>query len=326
MNESTVLVTGGRGFIGGHLVRCLRSDGVKVRVLTRATTLESGEMAGDLNDLPALARACAGVDTVFHCAGYAHAFSASGADESRLHWEINYEGSVNVANAAVQAGVRKLVFLSSVKASGDGGEKCIDEDWPQPPDSPYGQAKRAAEQALLEIGAASGMQVTVLRPALVYGSGGRGNMERMGALVRRGLFPPLPETGNRRSLVHVSDLVSAMRRVVGEPLAAGRVYIVAHPDAPSGRALYDALRAALGYPSRRWAVPRVVLEMAARLGDGVGAVLGRRMPVDSAIVDRLLGSACYSPERIESELGWRAHIELQEGLADMFRLGDEMKL
>lgn len=318
MSQSTVLVTGGRGFIGRRLVQTLRVDGVNVRVLTRSKAHQPDEIEGDLSDPSALARACAGVDIVFHCAGYAHAFSASGADESRLHWVINYEGSVNIARAAAQAGVRHLVFLSSVKASGDGGDECIDETWPLPPDSPYGQAKLVAEQALLEIGAASGMQVTALRPALVYGLGGRGNMERMGALVKRGLFPPLPETGNRRSLVHVSDLVAAMRRVANEPRAAGRIYIVAHPHAPSGRALYDAMRAALGYRPWRWAVSRSVLEVAAGLGEWAGRVTGHRMPFDGEIFSRLLGSACYSPARIERELGWRAQVGLEAGLREMF--------
>lgn len=319
MSEATVLVTGGRGFIGGHLVEALRRDGTSVRVLTRETPrTEAGEVAGTLGDPLALARACEGVDTVFHCAGHAHAFSASGADESRLHREINYEGSRRLAEAAVAAGVRKLVFLSSVKASGDGGDACIAEDYPLPPTTPYGQAKRAAEDALLGIGGAAGMRVTVLRPALVYGAGGHGNMERMGALVRRGLFPPLPETGNRRSLVHVVDLVDAMRAVAEDRRAAGRIYIVAHAHAPSGRELYDAMRAVLGYPQRSWAVPRLLLELAAWMGDRAGAALGRRMPLDSEIVERLLGSACYSPERIQCELGWQAKVPLEAGLADMF--------
>lgn len=318
MSESTVLVTGGRGFIGRHLVESLRRDGVQVRVQTREKELRFCEVQADLNDLSALARACSGVETVFHCAGYAHAFSASGADESRLHWEINCEGAKNVAYEAAKAGVRHLIFLSSVKASGDGGDECIDETYPLPPDSPYGQAKLAAERALLEIGATTGMQVTVLRPALVYGAGGRGNMERMGALVRRGLFPPLPDTGNRRSLVHVSDLVAAMRRVVGEPQAVGKVYIVAHAHAPSGRALYNAMRKALDYPLRDWAVPLMVLQGGAALGGWLGPILGRRLPLDGEVLDRLLGSACYSPARIEWELGWRAQVGLEAGLREMF--------
>ncbi len=161
------------------------------------------------------------------------------------------------------------------------------------------------------------MHAVSLRLAMVYSAGGRGNLERMAALVRRGVFPPLPETGNRRSLVHVSDVVAAIRRVALDPRAAGRSYIVAHPETHSGRQLFDALRAAQGLAPVRWSVPRGVLTAAARLGDGVERLLSRRVPLDSEALGRLLGSACYSPARIERELGWRARVGLAEGLREM---------
>ena len=109
--------------------------------------------------------------------------------------------------------------------------------FPGSPETAYGQAKRAAEAAVLDAGQRHGMHVVNLRLAMVYGAGGRGNLERMGRLVRRGLFPPLPETGNHRSLVHVDDVVAAMRLVAADEQANGRTYIVASPEAPSGRAL-----------------------------------------------------------------------------------------
>ena len=210
-----------------------------------------------------------------------------------------------------------FVFLSSVKAVGEPGEACADEDWPVPPDSAYGRAKRAAEAAVLAAGERYGMRVTVLRPAMVFGAGGRGNLERMAALVRRGFFPPLPETGNRRSLVHVSDLVAAMRLVAADARAAGRTYIVAHPVTPSGRGLYDALRRSMGMPQVGWAVPRAVLHGLARCGDLLEGLVRRRVPLDSEALARLLASACYSPARIEAELGWRAGMGLEAGLREM---------
>jgi len=310
------LVTGGRGFIGRRLVASLRTDGVPLRVMTRGEAVAADELRADLVDPASLAAACAGVDTVFHCAGHAHAFGALGVDAA-LHHRVNFEGTQALAEAAGRAGVSRFVFLSSVKAMGDPGEACVDEDWPQLPDSAYGQAKRAAEGALLAAGARYRMHVVVLRPAMVYGAGGRGNLERMAALVRRGLFPPLPETGNRRSLVHVSDLVAAMRLAATDARAAGRRYIVADPQCHSGRALYDALRSACGRPTVRWSVPRGVLTALARVGDGVGALTGRRLPFDGEVLARLLGSACYSPARIERELGWRAQVGLAEGLREM---------
>ena len=237
--------------------------------------------------------------------------------EAARHRQVNFEGTRALAEAAGRAGVRRFVFLSSVKAMGEPLEACVDEDWAPPPVTAYGQAKRAAEAALQEAAARHGMHAVSLRLAMVYGAGGRGNLERMAALVRRGLFPPLPETGNRRSLVHVSDVVAAIRRVAVDPRAAGRSYIVAHPETHSGRQLFDALRAAQGMAPVAWGVPRGLLTAAARLGDGVEALLSRRVPLDSEALGRLLGSACYSPARIERELGWRARVGLDEGLREM---------
>ncbi|WP_374267331.1 NAD-dependent epimerase/dehydratase family protein [Zoogloea sp.] len=313
----TSLVTGGRGFIGARLVAALRADDVRVRVLSRAAPAGPDDVRGDLLNPATLAAACVGVDTVFHCAGHAHAFGARSAADADHHRRVNLEGTRALAEVAGRAGVRRLVFLSSVKAMGEPGEACIDETWPVPPTSAYGQAKRAAEDALHAAGERYGMHVVSLRLAMVYGAGGRGNLERMAALVGRGLFPPLPETGNRRSLVHVADVVAAMRLVAADRRAAGRSYIVAHPHAHSGRGLFDALRAAQGLAPIGWSVPRGLLVALARLGDGAGWLAGRRAPFDSEALSRLLDSACYAPTRIERELGWRARIDLADGLREM---------
>ncbi len=211
-----------------------------------------------------------------------------------------------MVEAAGQAGVKRFVFLSSVKAMAEPGDACASEEWPGEPLTAYGQAKRAAEQVVLEAGAKYGMHVVNLRLAMVYGRGGRGNLERMARAIQRGWFPPLPETGNKRSLVHVDDVVSAMRLVAERPAANGRTYIVADAQAYSGRELYDAIRAVLSAPTFSWSVPAGLLRAAGRLNGRVGEV-----------VDRLIGSACYSPARIERELGWRAKVGLEDGLQEM---------
>ncbi len=200
----------------------------------------------------------------------------------------------------------------------DPGLVCADEDFPGQPTSAYGLSKRAAEEAVLEAGERYGMHVVNLRLAMVYGPSGRGNLERMGRLVRKGWFPPLPETGNHRSLLHVQDVVAAMCLAADDDRARGRTYIVAGPQAPSGRQLFDAMRRVLGLPECRWALPRLALGLAARCGDGLEAILRRRMPLNSEALDRLLGSAWYSPARIQRELGWSASVPLEEGLREMF--------
>jgi nucleoside-diphosphate-sugar epimerase len=312
------LVSGATGFIGQRLLRSLREAGSPCVGLVRSGSAGADLRIADLADKSALTVACAGADRVFHCAGYAHAFSSLSGDDSALHWQVNFEGTRNLVEAAGAAGVKRFVFLSSVKAMAEPGLSCADEDFPGNPETAYGQAKRAAEQAVLEVGARYGMHVVNLRLAMVYGSGGRGNLERMGRLVRRGLFPPLPETGNHRSLVHVDDVVAAMRLVADDDRANGRTYIVAAPEAPSGRQLYDALRQALAMAPLAWEVPAVLLRIGGRVGDGLEALMRRRMPLDSEALDRLLGSAWYSPARIERELGWRAQISLRDGLREMF--------
>jgi len=312
-----ILVSGSSGFIGWRLTAALQRDALPLRRLVRKAGTDASAIVADLADSSALFSVCDGVECVFHCAGYAHAFSSLSGDDSARHWAVNFEGTRNLAEVAGKAGVKRFVFLSSVKAMAEPGEQCVDEDFPGQPQTAYGQSKLAAEEAVLVAGQRYGMHVVNLRLAMVYGAGGRGNLERMGRLVMRGIFPPLPETGNHRSLVHVDDVVTAMRLVADDDRANGRTYIIAAHEAPSGRGLFNALRQAQGLPPCNWSVPAPLLRLAATVGDGAEKLLGRRLPLDSEVVDRLLNSAWYSPGRIERELGWRAQVSLNDGLAEM---------
>lgn len=312
-----ILVTGCSGFIGGRLMRELSIEGAPCRGLSRHALPIPSSVCGDLLSPCSLDAACADIDCVFHCAGYAHAFSALRNTDAELHWRVNYEGTRNLLEAATRAGVSRFVYLSSVKAMAEPGDDCVAEDHAGKPTTAYGQAKLAAEQAILDAGRQHAMHVVNLRLAMVYGAGGHGNLERMAHWVKRGCFPPLPETANHRSLIHVDDVVSAMRRVADDPRANGRTYIVASQEAPSGRALLDALRTQLGRPPCTWSVPSSTLDAIARAGDLIEYLTHRRMPFDSEVLQRLLGSAWYSPALIERELGWRAEVSLAEGLQEM---------
>lgn len=309
-----VLITGSSGFIGRRLRNALAESGTRCRLLVRNAASMPDVLVGDLLQPDSLPGACSGIDCVFHCAGYAHAFTSSDPD---AHWRINFEGTRNLVEAAGRAGIRRFVFLSSVKAMAEPNDTCADEDWPGDPVTPYGRAKRAAEECVLEIGSRYDMHVVNLRLAMVYGRGGRGNLERMARAIDAGWFPPLPETANRRSLVHVSDVVDAMRLVAVTAAARGKTYIVADPLAYSGREIYDAICVVLRKPIPKWNIPVNMLRLAGRIGDMAGTLTHSSLPLSAEAVARLLDSSCYSPARIERELGWRGKVELHTGIGEM---------
>lgn len=311
------LVFGSRGFIGARLAAALRADGLAVRCASRQRGDDATQVVADLTDPASLVVASRGVETVFHCAGHAHAFGSLTAADAERHWQVNFEGTRNLVEAAGQAGVKRFVYLSSVKAMAEPGGRQVDESFPGEPETAYGKSKLAAERAVLDAAQRFGMHVVNLRLSMVYGAGGRGNLERMGRLVARGLFPPLPETGNHRSMIHVDDVVAAMRLVVADQRAAGGTYILAGNEAPSGRELYDALREALGMPPVHWSVPRTLLVLGAWGGDLAGQVSRRRMPLNSEVLERLLNSAWYSSELVRRRLGWAPKVTLRAGLREM---------
>lgn len=326
--EQPILVTGGSGFIGGRLVEALLQRGARLRVLVRTqSTVPVSWPAhlelcpGDLDEPDSLSLACRGVGTLFHAAGHAHSGTDHSPREVERHWRVNALGTRQLLEAAARSGVKRFIFLSSVMAMGEGGKRCVGEDWPLPPRTPYGRAKRDAEQAVIETGQRQAMHVVNLRLAMVYGAGGKGNLRRMAGGIRQGWFPPLPEVGNRRSMVHVSDVVQAALLAAADPAANGRSYIVTDGRDYSGREIYDLIRRELGKAASRWSVPAVVLRAAASLGDGLGLIVGRSVGFDSAVLDKLLGWACYRCDKIQRELGYRPTRTLIDSLPEILASG-----
>lgn len=315
-----VLVTGGTGFVGGHLLPRLRAEGVTVRVLSRrAAPVETpfDWVRGDLTARESLLPAVAGVDTVLHLGGYAHAMSRPDPAELERHRRTNLEGTSTLVQAAAEAGARRFVLVSSVKAAGEDPQQCIDEDDARLPRDPYGAVKRLAEERVLATAGASGMAACVLRPALVYGPGVKGNLAAMMTAIARGRFPPVPETGNVRSMVDVRDLVEAILAAAVRPEAAGGTFILTDGEAYSTRRIYLAMCAALGRRPPPWTLPAGLLRLLGRLGDAGEALFGRDLPIDSTRVRRLLESACYRSVRAEAGLGFRPRHRLEDALPEM---------
>lgn len=307
-------VSGATGFIGQHLCRALSEAGIQIRALGRSRPsidcdFVHWDLAGNLS-----AEALAGVDTVFHLAGKAHALSETSQDE-REYFTLNTEGTRRLLEAAQLAGVRRFVFISSVKAMSDDGSRCQDEADACHPTTPYGRSKLAAEKLVLEGGYVP--HPVAIRPAMVYGNTAKGNLPKMIQAIRQGRFPPFPPVNNRRSMVHVEDVVRAAMLCAERSEAAGQVYIVSDGEDYSTRQIYEWICEALHRPVPGWHIPLSVLKLLAYTGDLIGTLSGRRFVFDNDALDKLVSSACFSSGKIEEELGFRRMRDLKGVLPDI---------
>jgi nucleoside-diphosphate-sugar epimerase/GT2 family glycosyltransferase len=322
LEGESVLVTGGTGFIGHRLVQELLRQGARVSVMTRAPDLAASLwpgcrvrfVHGDLEDPESLAHTCDGIGILFHLASCAHMLDV--ADEHARHRQVTEQGTLRLLEEARRARVRGFVFASSVKAMGEEGDQCLSEGSDPRPESTYGAAKLHAEHLVLEAGRTCAMRVSVLRLPMVYGPGNKGNLPRMIEAIRQDRFPPLPEVHNRRSMVHVDDVVQAALLVAANPSANGEIYIVTDGHAYSSAEIYRLIAANLGKRRPRWFVPLSVLKVGAWVGDQM-LRLGLSPPLHSGTLRKLLGSAWYSDEKIGSQLGFRPRYDLQRALPQM---------
>lgn len=316
------LVTGATGFIGRRLVEALLARGVAVIALSR-----SGERApadwrirgvdlkcGDLLDASTVRGLCAGADIVFHLASHPERVSAKIED---AHFALSVKGTETLLNEANRSGVRRFVFASSVKAMGEVTHACVAETMDPRPVSSYGRAKLAAEVLIRDAGKRSGIVTCSLRLPMVYGPNPAGSIMRMIEAVDRRWFPPLPEMGNKRSMVHVDDVTRALWLAADTPAASGQTYLVTDREVYSTRLIYEAICRALGKSIPKRAVPIRVLSLAALFGDFFTFITGKNLPLNRSVLEKLQGSAWYSSEKIQRELGYSPAHTLYSALPDM---------
>lgn len=321
MSIKNILVTGASGFIGSCLIKQLLSQNFQIRVLVRDKTKkyfskEVEVFEGDLTDPKSLIDVCKGIDTVFHLAGYAHAWAENNKSYTDNHYAINYLGTENLCKEIVKEKVKRLIFFSSVKAVLD-NEKCIDESWTAQPNSSYGIAKRKAENLTISLKNKHDIHVCILRLSLVYGMGWKGNLENMFNAINRGVFPPIPETNNRRSMVSVEDVCQAAILAATHPAANGKIYFVTDGQYYSTYQIYILMLAALGKNKPKWHIPLKFFKLMSWLGDMGYRITGRRMPFNSEAMTKLFGSASYSSRLIELDLGFKPKYDLEKMLSEI---------
>ena len=324
-----VLITGATGFIGKALVSFLTSKKVTIRVLVRKKqpTIFSDSVQQRVGDLTCPADwvgLADDIDAVFHLGGYAHAWKEN-EKTARLHYEINQLGTQHLFDECVRAGVKKFIFFSTIKAVGEKAD-CIDEAWHAMPESPYGKAKRLAEDYVLTEGRLQGMHVCVLRLSLVYGMHLKGNLYQMLHAVDKGIFPPIPPVNNRRSYISVQDVCQAAWLAMHCEKANGKIYFLADTNTYSTYQIYNLMRQAFGLGKPNWHLPLWFFKSMAMLGDIGERILRRRLPFSREVYHKLFGSAYCSSRCIQEELGFEPAFPMDKTLPDIiaaYQMGKE---
>lgn len=302
-----VLVTGPDGFVGSRLCERLLKDGFAVRGAQFAPMpLPEGcesIIVGDLATATNWTEAMDGVDLVVHLAARVHVMDDEAKDPLQEFRHVNVEGTRAVAEAAANAGVKRLVFISSIKVLGEAthGSPFRADDVPNPVD-PYGVSKMEAEQLIFETSKSRGMEVVVVRPPLVYGPGVRANFEKLLGVVHKGIPLPFGLVKNGRSLVAVDNLIDFLVCCLTHEKAANEAFLVSDGQDLSTAELVRVIAKALDRPARLMPVPPALMKLA-------GTVLGKRDQVD-----RLLGSLIVDISKNRELLGWEPPLSVDDGL------------
>jgi len=292
-----ILLTGATGFIGQRLINAVNGE---IHVLSRRKHSDFKTVICDLQSKVIPDDALDSVDIVFHLAGFSHD-TRDASKIADLYYKVNVNATVQLANLAVKSGVKKFVFVSSVKAGGlPLFRQCANEIHFGNPEEVYGKTKREAELKLLAIGKESGMHVSIIRPSLVYGPDVKGNLQLMLAGIKKGWFPPLPEVGNQRSMIHVDDLVRAILLVVEDKRTNGEIFIATDGTPYSSREIYNAMCSALGKSIPKWSVPKTLFDIASLISPRV-----------KYKINKLLGNECYSSAKLEA-LGFKPNKSLKD--------------
>ena len=304
----SILVTGASGFVGNALCARLIEQGVAVIGAVRRPPENplprvDYRIVADLSRGTQWRAAFAGADAVAHCAARVHVMCETEADPLMVFRKVNVEGTVGLAEQAVECGIKRFVYISSIKVNGETtATHPFKADDPPAPEDPYGISKWETEQALQKVSSQTGLEIVIVRPPLVYGPGVRANFLRLMQAVRLGVPLPLGAIHNRRSLVALDNLVDLIETCLRHPEAANQTFLVSDGDDLSTTELLWRTALALGRPARLIPIPTPVLRTAVRL-------LGK-----SSFTQRLCGSLQVDIRKTQDRLGWSPPVSVDEAL------------
>ncbi|MHC4884870.1 MAG: UDP-glucose 4-epimerase family protein [Planctomycetota bacterium] len=301
-----ILVTGATGFVGSHLCKWLTAKGHTVVPAARTQdashphTFPVGELGPDTEWSSALS----GCDAVVHLAARVHMMNDPSPDPEAEYHRVNCEGTLRLAQQALEAGVARFIFISTIKVNGDAtpDDAPYTEESPPAPDDPYSRSKWAAEQALQGLHRDRGLPLVILRPPLIYGPGVKANFLKMIRMVDRGLPVPLGCVHNQRSLIGVTNFCSLIQAALDAADGIGECFLAAENQDCSTPELFARVGKALGRPARLIPVPLWALRLA-------GALTGKR-----AVLDRLLSSLQVDASKAERLLHWSPVLTMEQEL------------
>ena len=319
-----IFITGANGFIGRSLCKRLLAKGCQVRRAVRGATqmtmLPSDVetvMVGNIDLKTDWSKALNGIDVVVHLAARVHVMHDNIADSLAEFRKVNTAGTLNLARQAVASGVKRFVFISSIKVNGEGtGQRkavFTERDVPCPKD-PYAVSKWEAEQGLLKIAEETGLEVVIIRPPLVYGPGVKANFRSLIKWVRKGVPLPLGAVHNKRSFVALDNLVSFIIYCFDHPKAANEVFLISDGKDLSTTELLQKI--ALAFEKRSFLLPVPVGWMTF-----VANMLGKRY-----VADRLFGSLQVDSSKARDLLGWKPVVSMDEGLNPQIRQKNKKRL
>lgn len=304
-----LLVTGATGFVGRALQQRILADGehdltIAARSVVDAPSAVSVVSVADLTAATDWSDALQGIDTVIHSAARVHVMDDTSADPLAEFRKVNVDGTLNLACQAVEAGVKRFIFISSIKVNGEGTEPCMPytaDAKPNPVD-PYGISKYEAEQALMVLAQETGLEVVIVRPVLVYGPGVKANFRSVMKCVSRGLPLPLGAIHNKRSLIGLDNLVSLILTCVVHPAAVNQVFLASDGNDLSTTQMLQELGVALDRPARLLPIPVSWLNL-------VFTLLGKK-----SLSQRLCGSLQVDITKNQQLLGWTPPVTVEDAM------------